>query len=249
MKRSLGLLKGMAAIFLLVNMALAETKISGLQSGEWKAENNVYIAEGDLTVPKGLTLTINPGVIVKFHGEYSFIVDGDLLVAGTPDQKVIFTSFADDHAGGDTNKDGIESGPTPLDWNGILVRNSKATVRLKNVKISNCLRPLSSSASDVWLDSLFTEGNSISSVYIAADTVGIADGTAFSRRFPGEIDKPAVAAPNKTASRWYRKPFVIGGAVVGTIGAATAVYLAADPSPDPSPAPDDLISDPPGPPF
>jgi len=199
-------------------------------------------------VPKGLTLTIEPGVIVKFHGEYSLIVDGDLVTAGTSEQNVVFTSMLDDHAGGDTNKDGIESGPTPLDWNGIFVRNGKSTVKLKNTVICNCLRPLTSNSADVLVDSLFLKGNSVFSIQVAADTVAIAEKTPFSRRF---LTQASGAATSETVSKgpvpWYRKPAVVGGTVVGAVAAAGTAYLVIG-SDSPKPQVQGPIADPPGPP-
>jgi hypothetical protein len=83
-----------------------------------------------LTVPAGVTLTVDPGVLVKMitgswclnctnDNQVGFEVDGSLVVAGTAASPVTFTSIHDDSVGGDTNSDGGASVPSPNEWNGI----------------------------------------------------------------------------------------------------------------------------------
>ncbi len=82
---------------------------------------NVYTAtDCNVEVPAGVTLTVQPGVVIKFAGDSSaFIVAGTLDVQGTPTETVAFTSLADDEHGGDTNEDGASSGAAG-DWYGIV---------------------------------------------------------------------------------------------------------------------------------
>lgn len=47
---------------------------------------------GDVTVENGVTLTIEPGVLVEFHDYYRLSVQGTLLATGTPVERILFTT-------------------------------------------------------------------------------------------------------------------------------------------------------------
>ena len=86
----------------------------------------VHIVEGDVIIPSGVTLTIEPGTIVKFAEGTKIVVEsgGILNAAGTSDNPVIFTSLADDASGGDTNLDSGNTRPVPGYWGGVVVQGS-----------------------------------------------------------------------------------------------------------------------------
>ena len=71
------------------------TKVKGIQSGLWSVQNSPYLITDDIIVPKGLTLTIEPGVVVAFNGPFRIIVAGGLVAAGEPVEPIIFTSKYD----------------------------------------------------------------------------------------------------------------------------------------------------------
>jgi len=70
------------------------------------------------TVGAGITLNLNPGVITKWPAGASVYLHGTLITNGTSAEPVVFTVFADDDHGGDTNLDGPSSG-TPGSWRGL----------------------------------------------------------------------------------------------------------------------------------
>lgn len=88
----------------------------------WK-NDAVHIIEGDLVIAAGVTVTIEPGTVVKLmQNAHITVADSGILNAtGTNDAFVVFTSFADDAAGGDTNLDEDRSLPQPGHWTGVTV--------------------------------------------------------------------------------------------------------------------------------
>jgi hypothetical protein len=107
------------------------------QDTTWTSEHGVIIVDGLITIPAGVTLNIEPGTIIKFTeaGGSGFTVEGTLEVNGTHTDPVVFTSFQDDTAGGDTNGDGMASIPGPGDWIGLTFSSDSAIGDLKNVRI------------------------------------------------------------------------------------------------------------------
>jgi hypothetical protein len=80
--------------------------VSGDVSGTW-TRNFVYIVTSDIRIPIGFTLTINPGVRVKFSKNTGMTCNGRLIAEGTPTQRIKFTSK--------------EPSPLPGDWNSIIL--------------------------------------------------------------------------------------------------------------------------------
>jgi hypothetical protein len=60
-------------------------------SGTWSLGGSPYEIQGEITIPDGLTLTIEPGVLVEFQGHYKFNVQGRLLAVGTETDTIVFT--------------------------------------------------------------------------------------------------------------------------------------------------------------
>ncbi|TSC78836.1 MAG: Acetyltransferases and hydrolases with the alpha/beta hydrolase fold protein [Parcubacteria group bacterium Gr01-1014_29] len=115
---------------------LAFTDVSGDISSDttWIRAESPYIIRSNTSVGSGVTLTIKPGVVVKFANPFSSIlsVKGSLVADADGGEPIIFTSFADDEAGGDTNGDGGISSPTPGNWRGIIFQSPSAGNMLRN---------------------------------------------------------------------------------------------------------------------
>ncbi len=96
---------------------IAQTNIpAGNVSGTWAKANSPYYINGEITVPNGETLTIEPGVEVVFKGHYKFNVQGRLLAVGTQQDSISFTAEN-----------------TGTGWHGIRFINTPNTNDLSNI--------------------------------------------------------------------------------------------------------------------
>lgn len=79
------------------------TNVSGIISSDttWTVELSPYIVTGNVMVSNGATLTIEPGVSVRFDNGKSLQVNGTLIAKGTPTNKITFTSNQPSPAPGD----------------------------------------------------------------------------------------------------------------------------------------------------
>jgi type IX secretion system substrate protein len=90
----------------------AQTYVSGgiYTNATWTLANSPYIVNGALTLFPTDTLTIEPGVIVKFDNGIGFEVRGILMSIGTPNDSILFTSSS--------------LNPTQGIWQGIYINNN-----------------------------------------------------------------------------------------------------------------------------
>ena len=82
---------------------LKQTHSGTLSASESWMANQLHVVSGDLRIPSGVTLTLNPGTTVKFEAGAGMTVQygGRLMAHGTVAQPIILTSIKDDAAGGD----------------------------------------------------------------------------------------------------------------------------------------------------
>lgn len=97
--------------------------VSGIYADTILTSNgSPYIIEGTVTVPTGTTLTIEPGVVIKFATTTTqLIIQGTLRAEGTSESPIVFTAYTDDTYGGDTNNDASATSPTPGSWHSVQV--------------------------------------------------------------------------------------------------------------------------------
>ncbi len=101
-----------------------------------------YEVTGSVTVQAGVTLTIDPGVVVKFNLYTGLYVHGTLSAVGGvgPDSTIYFTSIRDDNIppplGDDTNGDGNATLPATQNWRSIyFYDDAEDSSRLENCEL------------------------------------------------------------------------------------------------------------------
>jgi len=79
------------------------TDVSGAitEDTTWTVGKSPYVVTGDVTVNNSVTLTVDPGVEVRFDGNHALIVRGTLDAEGTASQPIVFTSNQAEPAPGD----------------------------------------------------------------------------------------------------------------------------------------------------
>jgi len=83
----------LTVMFLFLYTNVSAKKIpAGSVNGTWTKKSSPYIIKGEITIPDGETLTIEPGVEVIFEGHYKFNVQGRLLAIGATEDTITFTS-------------------------------------------------------------------------------------------------------------------------------------------------------------
>jgi hypothetical protein len=118
------------SIFALPVFSQTEVRHDITENTTWTKSESPYILIGSPVVAQGVTLTIKPGVVVKFFSFSStFTIHGQLVADGSPSylvfpDPIIFTSYKDDLHGGDTNENGDADAPASGDWTSIILADT-----------------------------------------------------------------------------------------------------------------------------
>ena len=100
---------------LYASILYSQTHISaGKVSGVWQKENSPYFIDGEIKVPRGDKLIIDPGVKIIFTGRYKIVVYGTIQVIGTERDLILFTAQ-----------------DSSLGWHGMRFLNAKDTSHIR----------------------------------------------------------------------------------------------------------------------
>jgi len=93
-------------LFIFIKTSVGQTYVNGFISANttWNLVGSPYIVNGNALLSNGNTLTIEPGVIVKFDNDKALQIDGKLIAVGTPLNRIIFTSNQAVPSAGDWGK-------------------------------------------------------------------------------------------------------------------------------------------------
>ncbi len=126
--------------------------------------NVTYLLLNSVTVPSGMTLTINKGIVIKgYNYSHRFIIKGKLMAVGTADSAIVITSSKDDNFGnpGDTNKDGTQSVPSLGDWGGITFESGSDSAS----KLDHCILQYGSlPGSSYYYNGIYVGGGAITTI-------------------------------------------------------------------------------------
>lgn len=117
------------------NKVSASTTISSHITSDttWGLAGSPYVLDISPNINAGVTLTIEPGVIVKAKIGKSLKIKGSLIANGTAENPIVFTSIRNDSFGGDTNADGVVTVPVTGDWVGLDFWDTSSGSILNNV--------------------------------------------------------------------------------------------------------------------
>ena len=107
-----------AGLLSMIGLYASNIEVSGTISTNttWTGVDTVKVT-GNIYINDGISLTIDPGIIVEFQGHYKLDVDGRLLAEGTATDSITFT----------TNDTTGFHNFTHTGWNGIIFNTTPAT--------------------------------------------------------------------------------------------------------------------------
>jgi hypothetical protein len=126
----------MKKTFLLLFFALAATAFSETHlAGEYKnriftAKESPYIVDSTIKIPEGGRAVFQAGTVLLFNQFCGIEVYGDIVVDGTKDKPVVFTSFND----AEYNDQAVKLANS-FDWNGIIIEGKENEANFNNFKL------------------------------------------------------------------------------------------------------------------
>jgi hypothetical protein len=144
-------------LFVVSISANAQTSVSGqiATNTTWTLANSPYIVTGNILVPSGVTLTIEPGVVVKVNNGLYIKIQGELIAIGTSSSKIIITSSNTLKFKGDWDKIWLAGVATNFDSN----NNYVSGTIIKHCEISYANEGLRIDDSSFFLSSSIIENN------------------------------------------------------------------------------------------
>lgn len=209
-------------VVLLVAISLyAETHITGDITGmTFESGGNPFIVEQDILIPSGNKAVIKEGCVFLFKPFTGLTVHGHLLVEGTQEQPVVFSSIND----GEHNLSS-EQLPNPFDWNGILITRESGTVSLMNFHLFFSVYGIKSQKPNIVIDNGVFKQNGQFHFTINDKIQFVQDNIPYSYKYdeknPPKPDKPVVKTDSPSSASKKVKIVRFTSLGIGVAGAIT----------------------------
>jgi hypothetical protein len=130
-----------------ISTVSSQTMLAGkIDDITFTPQGNPFIVQKDIEVSKGKTVVIPPGCVLLFNPFTGLQNFGRLIIKGSPDNLVIFTSINDaDHNPSATLL------PNPFDWNGIFIAQESDGAFLNNFSLKYSVYGIKSQNANVTL--------------------------------------------------------------------------------------------------
>jgi hypothetical protein len=209
-------------------VAAAETLLSGkIDYITFSTQGNPYIVQKDIEVSKGSTIVIPQGCILLFNSFTGLQVFGRLIVKGTLESPVIFSSIND----ADRNPSANQL-PNPFDWNGIFIATESEGAFFNNFSLRFSVYGIKSQSSNVIIQNGIFQQNGQFHFTINDQIQYVQDNIPFSYGKKEDDSKPSIGGkPNKTDTTVANKQVVKKNVIrftclgVGIVGAGCGAYF------------------------
>ncbi|MBD3239872.1 MAG: hypothetical protein GF331_04750 [Chitinivibrionales bacterium] len=176
-------------------------------------DGSPYVVVGDIVVPPGKTVTIEPGTFLLFKNFTGVQVHGTLIAAGTKDAPIAFTSENDKRHGSVT-----ETPPAPYDWNGVTVTENAIGTTFEFCRIGYSLYGINALTEYFTIENCLFRKNGKSDVTIKGVKQEVASGVPYSYKPLGEppviAGEPGVS-PTRITLRTSSIALLVVGCAVG----------------------------------
>jgi hypothetical protein len=133
----------------------AETHLSDEIGGRiFSPSGNPYIVDQDVVVPKNEQIVIKAGCIFLFNSFSGINVFGSMLVEGTEENPVVFSSINDSQYNPDASQL-----PNAFDWNGIYLAEGSGDVKFRNFRLMYSVFGIKSKKDDITLQNGYFKQN------------------------------------------------------------------------------------------
>jgi hypothetical protein len=204
------------------------TLISGGIDGiTFDVSKNPYIVEKDIIVPKGKSVVIPEGIVLLFNPFTGFQIFGRLVVQGSGDRLVVFTSINDN-----IHNPQSEQLPNPFDWNGIFVSKDADGAFLNHFSLKYSVYGVKSQCKNIIIQNAVFQQNGQfhftvnEQIQMVQDNIPFSYGDSTKEQVSSkpEIDNPPVRNVNKSTDRAKKVTIIrytsLGVGVVGGVAAA-----------------------------